>query len=133
MPSPMQFSSRSVVFWRVVRPLLVAPATAQTTAPSAAPSTIRIEAVLPGVAVTLRNVDTGADADGGHRAPKAATWLPALPPGAYELRAELAGFKPHVRRGIELTVAQTLVAQPHAARSAASAIEVDGHRRQRRS
>ena len=34
--------------------------------------------------------------------------IPALPPGAYELRAELAGFKPHVRRGVQLTIAQAL-------------------------
>src|SRR4029453_15712299 len=30
------------------------------------------------------------------------------PPGTYDLRAELAGFKPHVRRAIELAVNETL-------------------------
>ena len=41
--------------------------------------------------------------------------IAGLPPGVYELRAELAGFKPHVRRGLQLTIAQALVAQPHPA------------------
>ena len=34
--------------------------------------------------------------------------VPALPPGRYELRAELAGFKPQIRRDIDLTVNETL-------------------------
>ena len=34
--------------------------------------------------------------------------LPALPPGKYQLRAELEGFKPHVRRDLELSIAETL-------------------------
>jgi carboxypeptidase family protein/TonB-dependent receptor-like protein len=62
-------------------------------------------AVLPGVTVTITNVDTGAvrtvtsDASGWYRAA-------ALPPGAYELRAELAGFVEHVRRGLTVTTGQ---------------------------
>ena len=40
--------------------------------------------------------------------------IAGLPPGVYELRAELASFKPHVRRGLQLTIAQALVAQHHA-------------------
>ncbi len=49
--------------------------------------------ILPGVTVTLRNADTGltrtvvAEADGRYRAG-------GLPPGRYELRAELQGFGP---------------------------------------
>jgi hypothetical protein len=49
--------------------------------------------VLPGVAVTARNIDTGitrtvvTETDGRFR-------LAALPPGRYELAAELAGFGP---------------------------------------
>ncbi len=35
--------------------------------------------------------------------------LPALPPGLYEIRAELAGFRPLVRSGVTLTIAQTAV------------------------
>ena len=35
--------------------------------------------------------------------------IAGLPPGAYELRAELTSFKPHVRRDLQLTIAQALV------------------------
>ena len=64
--------------------------------------------VLPGVTVTARNVATGltrtivTGAEGRYV-------IPGLPPGEYELRAELATFKPHVRRGVQLNVAQALV------------------------
>ena len=34
--------------------------------------------------------------------------LAALPPGTYDLRAELAGFKPHVNQGLPLAVAATV-------------------------
>ena len=34
--------------------------------------------------------------------------MPALPPGRYELRAELAGFKTQIRRDVDLTVNETL-------------------------
>ena len=40
---------------------------------------------------------------------RAVTCSPALPPGEYELRAEIAGFQPHVQRGLALTVAETVV------------------------
>jgi hypothetical protein len=36
--------------------------------------------------------------------------LAGLPPGEYELRAEMPGFTPQVRRGLPLTVAETVVA-----------------------
>ena len=35
--------------------------------------------------------------------------LAGLPPGEYELRAEIPGFKPHVRRGLALAVADAVV------------------------
>ena len=35
--------------------------------------------------------------------------IAGLPPGEYELRAELTSFKPHVRRALQLTVGQALV------------------------
>jgi Carboxypeptidase regulatory-like domain len=59
--------------------------------------------VLPGATLTLRNSDTGltrtvvADADGRFR-------LGGLPPGTYELRAELQGFGPVSVTGLVLTV-----------------------------
>jgi hypothetical protein len=64
--------------------------------------------VLPGVAVTATNAATGLSrstltgAEGRYV-------LAALPPGEYDVRAELAGFKPHVRRGVDVAVAQTVV------------------------
>ena len=42
------------------------------------------------------------DADGRFEAP-------SLPIGAYEVRAELSGFRPMVRSGIELTVGRHAV------------------------
>jgi carboxypeptidase family protein/TonB-dependent receptor-like protein len=62
-------------------------------------------AVLPGVSVTITNIDTGiartvtTDASGWYRAA-------ALAPGNYEIRAELSGFVEHVRRGLTLTTGQ---------------------------
>ena len=58
---------------------------------------------LPGATVTARNADTGfvrtgiSDADGRYR-------IAAVPPGAYEIAAELQGFGRSVRRGVTLTV-----------------------------
>ncbi len=66
------------------------------------------QAVLPGVTVTLRHVDTSGsrtlvtDAEGRYEAP-------SLPLGAWEVRAELPGFRPMVRSGIVLTVGRHAV------------------------
>ncbi len=63
---------------------------------------------LPGVIVTVTNVGTNlvrstvTNAAGRYV-------LAALPPGRYDLRAELAGFKPHLRRGFDIAVAETVV------------------------
>jgi hypothetical protein len=63
---------------------------------------------LPGVSVTARQTETAlqrsttSDTQGRYT-------LPALPPGAYELRAELQGFRTLVRSGITLTIGQTAV------------------------
>jgi hypothetical protein len=62
-------------------------------------------ALLPGVTVVITNVETGfsrtvvSDERGWYRAP-------ALPPGRYELRAELQGFGSVVRSGLTLTIGQ---------------------------
>ena len=65
-------------------------------------------AVVPGVALTARNVETGqvrqtvSGADGGYR-------FAALPVGNYEIRVENPGFQSEVRSGLTLTVAQEIV------------------------
>jgi Carboxypeptidase regulatory-like domain/TonB dependent receptor-like, beta-barrel len=59
--------------------------------------------VLPGVTVTLRNVDSGitrtsvTEVDGQYR-------IPGLPPGRYELRVELEGFAPIDVKDLTLTI-----------------------------
>src|SRR6266404_5273889 len=63
------------------------------------------KAVLPGVTVTITNVDTGitrpvvTDTTGWYRAA-------ALQPGTYELSAELIGFVSYKRTGMTLTTGQ---------------------------
>src|SRR5262249_2681874 len=65
-------------------------------------------AVIPGVSVTVRNVDTGTartvitDERGRYIAPD-------LPLGNYEVEAQLAGFQTEVRKGITLTVGREAV------------------------
>ena len=65
-------------------------------------------AVLPGVALTARQTETGlqrtttSDTQGRYV-------IAALPPGTYEIRAELTGFRPLVRTGVTLTIAQTAI------------------------
>jgi hypothetical protein len=62
---------------------------------------------LPGTTVTLTNIETGwtrslvTDAEGWYRAP-------ALPPGIYEIKAELSGFATGVRSRVPLTLGQEL-------------------------
>lgn len=62
-------------------------------------------AVMPGASITVTNTETGwtrtqtTDERGWYRAP-------ALPPGVYELRAELSGFAQQVRTGLTLTIGQ---------------------------
>jgi hypothetical protein len=62
--------------------------------------------VLPGVSVTITNVDTGltrdtsSDAAGFFR-------VTALPPGPYTIQAKLDGFASYSRTGLLLTIGQT--------------------------
>jgi hypothetical protein len=63
--------------------------------------------VLPGVTVTVRNVQTEfvrSDVTG----PEGRFVIAALPPGEYQARADLSGFRPYVRRDLHLTIGQTL-------------------------
>jgi len=62
--------------------------------------------VLPGVQLTARHTESGrtrnaVSGDTGHFR------FPALPVGAYEVRAELAGFRPVVQTGIQVVVGET--------------------------
>lgn len=65
-------------------------------------------AVISGVTVTVKNVDTGmtravsSDDQGRYHAPN-------LPPGNYELQAQTAGFRGEKRTGITLSVGQEAV------------------------
>ena len=63
--------------------------------------------VLPGVLVTATNSGTSLVRT-SVTGPEGRYVIAALPPGKYEIRAELAGFKPHVQRDLELTISETL-------------------------
>src|SRR5215813_869104 len=64
--------------------------------------------VVPGVTVTAKHTESGltrsviTNETGNYR-------IPALPVGAYEVTAELAGFRQDVRRGVNLVVTQEAV------------------------
>src|SRR6058998_699229 len=65
-------------------------------------------AVIPGVTVTAKHTESGltrtvlTNENGNYR-------MPTLPVGAYEVSADIPGFKPLVRSGINLSVAQEIV------------------------
>jgi Carboxypeptidase regulatory-like domain len=65
-------------------------------------------AVIPGVTVTVKHTESGltraavSSENGGYN-------LQVLPVGPYELTTDLPGFKPQVRRGINLVVGQEAV------------------------
>src|SRR5258705_1316029 len=61
--------------------------------------------VLPGVDVVVRNVDTGLTRS-AVTDPNGYFNVPGLPPGKYETRAMLQGFRTGVQTGIALEVAQ---------------------------
>src|SRR2546425_4612979 len=61
--------------------------------------------VLPGVDVVVRNVDTGLTRS-AVTDPNGYFTVPGLPPGKYETRAMLQGFRTGVQTGIALEVAQ---------------------------
>src|SRR2546428_4431957 len=64
--------------------------------------------LIPGVSLTAKHTESGltrtviTTETGGYR-------MPALPVGAYEVTAELSGFKQQVRRGVILAVTQEAV------------------------
>src|SRR5262249_40310114 len=81
------------------------PALAQITAATIS-GTIKDQtgAVLPGVDVTVKNVDTGLNRSAVTDGSGTYT-IPGLPPGEYETRASLQGFGTIVER-VKLTVGQ---------------------------
>ena len=95
------------LFGLLLVPGFVPEASAQTTGTLSGIVRDSSGAALPGVAVTARNVDTElvrSDVTGA----QGRFIIALLPPGEYEIRAELSGFKPHVRRNLQLTIGQTL-------------------------
>ena len=85
--------------------------------------TDRAGRALPGSVVTVLNEETGltrtaaADTTGAYR-------LPALPAGAYTMKAELAGFQPVVRRGQTLHVGTAVAIDFVLDATAATTVEV---------
>ena len=95
------------LFGLLLVPGFVPEASAQTTGTLSGIVRDSSGAPLPGVAVTARNVATElvrSDVTGA----QGRFIIALLPPGEYEIRAELSGFKPHVRRNLQLTIGQTL-------------------------
>src|SRR5215218_6732764 len=84
-----------------------APSVAQTAGTITGMVTDASDAALPGVTISARNTETAltrtvvSGAQGRYA-------IPALPPGTYEIRIELTGFTPQVRRDVHLAVAETL-------------------------
>ena len=97
------------ILWAVFLFLIVRPSVAQLPTGTVL-GTVRDStgAVVPGATVTARNTETGltrtieSGADGSYR-------FAALPVGVYEVRAEQAGFRTEVRRGMPLAVGQEAV------------------------
>ncbi len=95
-----------VILW--VLPLLAGVVWAQVTATITGSVKDTSGAVVPGTAITAKNLETGltrtaeTDERGNYR-------FAALPVGQYEVTAEKAGFKLAVRRGLTLVVGQQAV------------------------
>jgi hypothetical protein len=64
--------------------------------------------VLPGALVTARHIDTGLNRT-ATAGPEGRYVMAGLPLGEWEIRVELSGFRPMVRRGVDLVVGQTSV------------------------
>ena len=86
---------------------LVPAASAQTAATVSGTVLDPTGLVIPGVTVTARSGATGLTRT-TVTGPEGRFVIAQLPPGVYEVRAEIQGFKPHVRPEVALAVAQTL-------------------------
>jgi hypothetical protein len=97
---------RHVLVGVTVLVVTIAPAWAQATAELAGRVTDESGAVLPGVSVTVAQIDAGftrttvTDGEGGYS-------LPNLPTGPYRLEVALQGFRTYVQTGIVLQVGAT--------------------------
>src|SRR5687768_1503885 len=101
-----------LMLMRCILPLLlvtalVTPAAAQTAATVSGTVHAPSGAVLAGVTVTAKSGASGLTRT-AVTGPERRYVVPQLSPGEYELRAELAGFKPHIRPDVVLAVAQSL-------------------------
>jgi Carboxypeptidase regulatory-like domain/TonB dependent receptor-like, beta-barrel len=88
--------------------LVPLPVTAQTTASLVGRVLDQSNAIVPGATVSIRQVETRlqrsttSDEQGRYT-------FATLPPGTYEIRAEVAGFKPVLRSGVTLAIGQPAV------------------------
>ncbi len=64
-------------------------------------------AVIPGVTISARHLERGVERD-TVTGSDGRFVMAALPVGAYDVRAELSGFKPVVRQGVALTVGEAV-------------------------
>src|SRR5688572_7423713 len=98
---------KRLIIFAVLVTTFIPPAEAQTAATISGVVVDQTGIPLPAVTVTAKNAATGltrtvTTGPGGRYV------IAQLPPGEYELRAELGGFKPHVRPDVQLTVAQSV-------------------------
>jgi hypothetical protein len=87
--------------------LLASAAVSQTTANLTGTVVDATGAVLSGARISARQMDTGLIREVRTNATGRFA-VPNLPPGQYELRAEAPKFRPLVRKGLELTVGETV-------------------------
>ena len=99
---------RALVLASIFGLLLVPPVAGQTTATIGGTIHDASGGALPGVTVTARNLDTEL-VRAGLTGVEGRYNIAGLPPGQYDLRAELSGFRPYVRRAVTLTIGQSLV------------------------
>ena len=100
----MVFSSLAIVV------LFVAQTVAQSKTTGVLSGTVKDPsgAVVPQAKVTVTSTDTGAsrdalsEANGEYR-------VQLLPPGTYDIKVEHTGFVTQVKKGVEITVGQTVV------------------------
>lgn len=87
--------------------LVSVPAVAQTSATLTGTINDNSGGALPGVALALRNEATGLTRAGTSTTDGRFVFA-GIPSGTYELRAELSGFRPLLRRNLQVTTAETV-------------------------